>query len=206
MKILLEIINILLPAAVTGIFTFWTTKYAYSKDVPLQKMEIAYNRIYYPLYNLLQNIKYKNLTQEEKEQLYSQISNYLKKYNKYADRTTMRLFKVLCIKDSNELFENFCNNIYDRCSFLRRKLGYLEPNILKIYTYLPRNEKLTLNIILLFTFTYISATLIGVTNGVFQQFFIVLCFISFIFLIYELICKFITFIFDKIRQNLSHPD
>lgn len=43
MKILLEIIKILLPAAVTGIFTFWTTKYAYSKDVPLQKMEIAYN-------------------------------------------------------------------------------------------------------------------------------------------------------------------
>ena len=85
-------------------------------------------------------------------------------------------------------------------------MNYLEPNILKIYTYLPRNEKLTLNIILLFTFTYVSATLIGVTNGVFQHFFIVLCFISFIFLIYELICKFITFIFDKIRQNLSHPD
>lgn len=203
MNIFLEMMKILLPAVITGTFTFFTTKYSYSKDVPLEKMEISYNRIYYPLYQFLQNINYKNLNQEEKEQLYSRISSYLSKYNKYADKSTLILFKLLSERNSNEIYKKLCDNICDRCSFLRRKLGYLEPNFLKIYTCLPKSEKRTLNIVLLVTFTYIFATLISVTNGKLQQFFIVLCGTSFVLLIYELVWKFVIFIFEKIKQLFS---
>ena len=204
MKSFFEILKIFLPALTTGLFGFFTAKYSYSKNVPLEKMEIAYNRIYYPLYNLLKDVKYKNLSQEEKEQLYSKISNCLKKYNKYADRTTIRSYKILHEKYSDKLFENFCNNVDNRCSFLRRKLGYLEPSIFEVYIYLSRNEKRTLNIIILSCFAYISTIFITITNKTIQQFFIIICAISLVLLIYELICKFIAFIFDKIRQLLSH--
>lgn len=114
MKILLEIIKILLPAAVTGIFTFWATKYAYSKDVPLQKMEIAYNRIYYPLYNLLQNIKYKNLLKKKRSNYtpkfltilrniintqIEQLYDYLKYYVSKIQMNYLKIFVIIYMTD-----------------------------------------------------------------------------------------------------------
>ena len=53
MGIFIEIMKIVLPTIVGGIFTFLITKYTYNKNVPLDKLEIAYNRIYCPLYQLL---------------------------------------------------------------------------------------------------------------------------------------------------------
>ena len=46
MKSFFEILKIFLPALTTGLFGFITAKYSYSKNVPVEKMEIAYNRIY----------------------------------------------------------------------------------------------------------------------------------------------------------------
>lgn len=53
MKSFIEILKTILPAIVTGIFTFIVTKYNYTKNIPLDKMETAYDKIYYPIYNLL---------------------------------------------------------------------------------------------------------------------------------------------------------
>lgn len=36
----------ILPAIIAGFFTFYITKYTYSKNQPLDKLEIAYNNIY----------------------------------------------------------------------------------------------------------------------------------------------------------------
>lgn len=43
MGIFIEIMKIVLPTIVGGIFTFLITKYTYNKNVPLDKLEIAYN-------------------------------------------------------------------------------------------------------------------------------------------------------------------
>lgn len=53
MEKFMEIINTILPALITGVFTFIVTKYNYNKNVPLDKMEISYNRIYYPIYKII---------------------------------------------------------------------------------------------------------------------------------------------------------
>lgn len=53
MGTILELSKIILPAIITGLFTFFITKYTYNKNRPLDKMEIAYNRVYYPLYQII---------------------------------------------------------------------------------------------------------------------------------------------------------
>ena len=53
MESFIEILKIILPTLITGIFTFVVTKYNYNKNVPLDNMKIAYNRIYYPLYKII---------------------------------------------------------------------------------------------------------------------------------------------------------
>lgn len=52
MKNLYEILKIILRSIVTDISTFFVTKYTYNKNIPIDKLKIAYNRIYYPLYKL----------------------------------------------------------------------------------------------------------------------------------------------------------
>lgn len=49
----IEILKAVLPVIITGIITFLITKYSYHKNIPLDKLEIAYNRIYYPIYCLI---------------------------------------------------------------------------------------------------------------------------------------------------------
>lgn len=48
--IILELLKVVLPVVITGLFTFFVTKYTYSKNIPLDKLEITYNRVYYPIY------------------------------------------------------------------------------------------------------------------------------------------------------------
>ena len=67
MESFIEILKIILPALITGIFTFIVTKYNYNKNVPLDNMKIAYNRIYYPLYKIINNNKEYNENNKCKE-------------------------------------------------------------------------------------------------------------------------------------------
>lgn len=77
---------------------------------------------------------------------------YLDKYNKYVDRTTIRAFKTLV--DSNTYtkkktaYEKFEDNIYDRNSYLRQRLGYLEPSFFQMYKYLPSSQQLLFRFVL----------------------------------------------------------
>lgn len=78
----------IIATIITGIFTFFITKYTYHKNAPLDKHEISYDRIYYPIYRLIRSNK--NLLEiVEKSEL------YLLKYNKYADRSTIKSFEFL---------------------------------------------------------------------------------------------------------------
>ena len=157
MKIFIEIIKIVLPSLITGLSTFIVTKYNYNKNVPLDKMEISYNRIYYPIYQIIHKkdvMKNLNTTIED-------IKLYLDKYNKYADISTLKTFNSLCKNKDNYSYNNFANNIYNKNTYLRRRLGYLEPNIFQLYTYSNKSEKfvirLLLELIILYCFSIIYA-------------------------------------------------
>lgn len=57
MENIFDVLKIILPAITTGLFTFLITKYTYNKNKPLDKMEKAYDEIYYPLYKIIINDK-----------------------------------------------------------------------------------------------------------------------------------------------------
>lgn len=139
MEILFEIIKIILPSTITGLITFFITKYNYNKSRPLDKLEIAYNRVYYPLYRLIKD-------NSDMDFVINKSRPYLDKYNKYVDRTIIRAFKTLV--DSNTYakkrtaYEKFEDNIYERDSYLRQRLGYLEPSFLQMYKYMPATQQL----------------------------------------------------------------
>lgn len=57
MEILFEVLKVILPAIIAGLFTFFVTKYTYNSNRPLDKMEVAYSRIYYPLYKIVSDKK-----------------------------------------------------------------------------------------------------------------------------------------------------
>ncbi len=141
MKNFIEILKIILPAIITGFFTFFITKYNYSKNVPLDKMEISYNKVYYPLYKIIySNKEYKQIKNIKK--IIKQISFYINKHNmKYIDRSTYNSFILLKDKPNKDNYNNFKNNIYDRNSYLRRRLGYLEPNFIQSVKYLSKDDK-----------------------------------------------------------------
>ena len=89
MKTFLEIIKVISPACITGVVTFMVTKYNYYKNIPLDKLEITYNRVYYPIYHM---VKYEKA---ELTRLIEKCEVTLKKYNKYVDRTTIVAFEYL---------------------------------------------------------------------------------------------------------------
>ena len=130
MDLLVEILKEILPAIITGICTFFITRYSYNKNVPLDKMEIAYNRIYYPIYKIIYG-KYKDNI-NDLDTTIRKIKPYLDKYNKYADISTIKLFDLLCKNKDKNSYINFVNNICNKNTYLRRKLGYLEPNVIQI--------------------------------------------------------------------------
>lgn len=165
METFIEIIKVVLPSIIAAISTFIITKYKYNKNVPLDKMEIAYNRIYYPIYKIL-NAEKNNSNNIEK--IILKITPYLMKYNKYVDSATLKAFRLLKKFKDDSAFENFRNNIYNKNSFLRRRLGYLEPNLFQIYTYSSKNEKSTLRILIEFVIIYIAFMIGSLTKNKIQ--------------------------------------
>lgn len=199
MEILFEIFKNILPAIIAGMFTFFITKYTYSKNIPLDKLEIAYNRIYYPIYMILSNKENNN----DINYVINKSRLYLNKYKKYADRSTLAIFDSLCRCNKNakrkSIYKIFKNNIYDKNSYLRRRLGYLEPNPLQMYKYSSSSDKSSVRVLLEFLAIYILIWIGGITDytkTVCAYIIAVLMIILFI----EIICKFIVFIYFLIKK------
>ena len=198
MTSLFEILGNILPAIIAGLFTFFITKYTYNKNRPLDKLEIAYNRVYYPLYRLINN------EDDNTNLIIDKTKFYIDKYDKYIDRSTLRAFKILC-KCNTEIkkkdaYQNFKNNIYNRNSYLRRRLGYLEPSFLQIYTYSSKSEKSTFRILMELCGFYIFMVIAAYIKGESQLYCIYILLLIFVILIIELVCKFIKFLYYKIRK------
>ena len=199
MDTLFEIVKIILPAVVAGIITFFITKYTYNNNRPNDKLEIAYNRIYYPLYRLIKGENTKDI-----DFIIDMSRYYLNKYDKYVDRSTLRAFNSLCTCNTEakkkDAYENFKDNIYNRNSYLRRKLGYLEPSFSQIYTYMSKAEKSTFRILVELLCIYLFAFISDFFTCKIQSVLIFIASIFLIAMIIELICKFVRFLYYTIRK------
>lgn len=200
MENIILIFEKILPALITGVFGFLVAKYTYDKNRPLDKLEIAYNRIYYPIYNLIRdenNIDNINIIIEKSDY-------YFKKYNKYADRSTLKAFNYLThsINSSTKkaAYKNFINNIYNKNSYLRIRLGYLEPSFLHMYSFSSESEKSTFRIFIEFYGIYFCIIFYNIFKGKIQTIFLhTISFLS-IIIIFEILLKFIRFLYFKIKK------
>lgn len=149
----------LIAAFITGIFTFFITKYNYHKNIPLDKYEIAYNRVYYPLYRLVTSDK-------SVADIINITDLYFEKYMKYVDRSSLVAFRNLkrstTLEKRENTYINFKNNIYGINSKLRRRLGYLEPDVFSVYKYLSPSDKRFIRIFLELAGVYLSIFLYSI--------------------------------------------
>lgn len=203
MEIAFEMLKVILPVIITGLFTFFIASYKYNRNIPLDKMEISYNRVYYPLYKIITD---KNLG-ENVDDVINRGKIYLIKYNKYVDVSTKRLFDRLynCRKEAEKknIFQCFKNNIYSRNSYLRRRLGYLEPNFIQSYTYSVPAEKSLIRIFIDLSVIYISIFTCGISINRFNliyKFSIAIFSISILWIIGELIWCLLRFLYYRIRK------
>lgn len=200
MKILFDISKIILPAITTGVFTFFITTYTYNKNRPLDKIEIAYNRVYYPLYRIIHN-------ENENNNINNFINTskmYFVKYDKYIDFSTKRLFNSLCNcnkeTEQKDIYRKLKDNIYDRNTYLRRRLGYLEPNILQIYKYTPVKTQITLWILMTFLGAYMCVVLGVIFTDEIQKFFAAFAFVFIISFFILLIIRLFILLYYKFKK------
>ncbi len=151
MEIVLEIMKIVLPIIFASFGTFLITKYEYGKKIPLDKLEISYNRIYFPIYQMI-------MEKRPCSEIYAKCDERFKKYCKYVDRSTLIAYRNIdrpIDDEKNEDYLNFESNIINISCMLRRRLGYLEPDIISVYRYLPKTKKLILRMLMEILVVYI---------------------------------------------------
>lgn len=161
------------PVVITGLVTFLLTRYEYGKKIPLDKYEIAYNRIYFPIYYMI-------MEKKSAAEILEKSDNYFKKYYKYVDRSTLISYRDIKRNldniDKSKEYINFENNIIDVNSMLRRRLGYLEPSIINIYKYLPQEKKSILRLLIEVMYIYIlCCCYIFAQNSTIRQILTYLC-------------------------------
>ncbi|RKJ18871.1 hypothetical protein D7X48_16315 [bacterium D16-50] len=203
METLFEILKVILPAVITSLFTFFITKYTYNNNRPLDKIEIAYNRIYYPIYKIISD---KNITNDINE-IIKRCKLYFTKYEKYADISTKKLFEELCgcNKETKKksIYQSFKDNIYNRNYYLRRRLGYLEPSFIQLYKYAISGTKSLFRITMGLCLLYATLVLCGITMNISNMIFTssaVIFTVSLVWIICELLWCFFRFLYYKIRK------
>lgn len=158
MNINIETINALITVIGTFIATLLITRYTMRRNIPLGKLEISYNRIYYPILTLLDN-------DANQEDLVNDLELRIKKYKKYFNLTTLRIYSDLQStiknkKSTKRIYKKLENDIYDTCYYLRGKLGYLNPGYYKAFLSLSFDKKLVvlalLDLLIIYILCFIS--------------------------------------------------
>lgn len=200
MENIFNILKIILPAITTSLFTFFITTYTYNRNKPLDKLEIAYNRVYYPLYRLIKQ----NNNDEDIDLIIMKAKFYFEKYDKYVDKSTLRIFNSLNKCDTKvkkkSVYNIFYNNIHDKNTYLRRRLGYLEPTFLQIYIYSSSSEKFMFRIFGELFVIYFCLILGSITKDKIQRGVAAVLIIFILILVIEAIRKFVLFVYYMIKK------
>lgn len=203
METIFEILKVILPAIIAGLFTFLITKYTYNKNRPLDKLEIAYNRVYYPIYRIISD---KN-TNNDIDNVINKIKTYFIKYDKYIDTSTKKLFELLCEckqeAKKKSIYQSFKDNICKKNSYLRNRLGYLESNFAQLYKYSTPSAKSFFRIIMELCVVYITIFLCGITVDKWDIIFtisLMIFLLAIIIIICEIIWCPLRFLYYKIRK------
>lgn len=141
---------------ITGAIGFGIAMFQCNRSAPLEKMEISYNRIYYPMSLLLRSKSYKEINQEE---VRGKMDLLLKKYDKYISQRTrytyskyLKAFEKGKKRKIKNTFQDFMNDILYNNSKLRWKLGYPQASIWEMLNVLEWKSKLVLIIFVLILF------------------------------------------------------
>lgn len=188
----IDIISAILSAAITSLAGFFVAKYTHNKSIPLDKLEYVYDEVYYPIYKFINDKNNCNNIYLIK----NSIKIYFDAYEKYLDFSTIKIYKELCNcsteSKQKRIYKRFYNNIYDVNIYLRKRLGYLEPNIFQLYKYSSAKDKALFNTIITLAITYIliifSATFFKFLSSIavtFLLIFIILLFIWFVLFLYD---------------------
>lgn len=172
----------LVSAIIASVGTFFITKYTYHKNIPLDKLEISYNRIYYPIYCLLRNNKDVLHIVEKSEE-------YLQKYNKYVDKSTSLAFDFLKRNiEDKDAYNTYKSNIFEMNRKLRRRLGYLEPDAWTIYTYSSLRERFVLRAVCELLSVYVFITMgVAISHELIRTVLLALSIIGVLILIVDII-------------------
>lgn len=201
-----EIAKVILPVIITGLFTFFITKYTYNKNIPLDKLEITYNRIYYPLYMIIEN---RNLEYNLCLNLVIKETSWrIKKYHKYFDHATLKTFNLMInsnIDTKKQLyFSDFRKNIYQMNSYLRRRLGYLEPNILQRYKYSSHLERFLFRFLIESSITFTSIILYTSFTNVIQTVLLYISACGLSVMIVDIMCSICMALYFKISGYIQY--
>lgn len=200
MDYIFDFFKIILPTIIAGIFAIFNTRY--NKNIPLEKFEIAYNRVYYPLYKLIVDSD----ANKDIDIIVEKSELYFLKYRKYIDISTIRLYELLQINDNNSkrkaIYQSFKYNIYDKNTYLRKRLGYLEPNYIQLYKYSTPSKQSVIRIMMELAFAYITILVATIPNLPNNYYNIVLLVFSILLVIIfiEIIICIIRTIYYKIRK------
>ena len=119
------------------------------------------------------------------------IKRYFNIYGKYIDFSTLKAFNYLCKSDKSEnknAYKNFINNICDRSTYLRRRLGYLEPNFVQIYKYSAPSAKSLFRILIEIFIMYITLMICNIAMNNFAIIFDISISV-FVILIFIVLCE-----------------
>lgn len=154
LNFLIDILPIIIPVMLTGLFTFLVTAYKYNKNKPLDKFEITYNRVIYPVYiNMVENESNQDI-----DSILQKIRHYFTENKKYVDMPTLRAFDELCKEENQKKkqrkYKIFKANIENQNKIFRRELGYFSQSVDRVYKYLDPMIKTGFYIPIEFCFMY----------------------------------------------------
>lgn len=162
---IMELLKVILPSLFTGVLSFLVARYTSNKSMPLDKLEITYNQVYFPIYRLISEKK-------SLEEIKVKSEKYIHDNFKYVNETTWKAFKYLNDArgaEEQKAFTNFKNNVKKMNSKLRRKLGYLEVDIFAQYNYSSSFEKKLYRLTGEITIAYLFLALVVVTNVLYKE-------------------------------------
>lgn len=140
---------------------------------PNEKLELSYNRIYYPLYKLIIENQTKDNADIDYYKVRDSLEYRLRRYGKYANITTIKAFVQFsnAINESDsktykKLYKSMITeNILNQSAKMRKILGYPEATTWQYYKYSTKRAKFQFRIVMYIFVIYFLVTLCGLTQN-----------------------------------------